>query len=344
MSQRLRWGVMGTGAIARGFAIRIKASDTSDLVAVSSRDAGKAAAFANEHHIPRHYGEYGGVLSDPDVDAVYISMIHPLHTEWAIRAAEAGKPMLLEKPMTMNAAEAERVIDAARRHNVFLYEAFMYRCHPQTQRIIEIIKSGVLGELRVIHASFSFTWEANYEHRILKHELGGGGILDVGAYTVSMARLLAGAALGRPFADPLDVTGFAHIGPLSRVDEYAVGSLRFEDDIFAQVTCGCQLRQDNMLRLYGTEGGLHVPVPWGPCHEPGLFTIYRLDKNSEIIETIIEPCNRGLFTIEIDAIAGRIREGRTEAPEMTWADSLGNMRTLDRWREAVGLRYDFEQF
>ncbi|GAB4312425.1 MAG: hypothetical protein Kow0059_02960 [Candidatus Sumerlaeia bacterium] len=342
MTEKLRWAVMGTGAIARAFAQKIASSETSTLVAVSSRSRAKAEAFGREFGVARCYGGYEGVLEDPQVEAVYISMIHPLHAEWAIRAAEAGKPILLEKPMTMNAAEAELVIEAARRHKVFLYEAFMYRCHPQTRKILEMIGSGALGRVRVIHASFSFLWGEDFEHRILKHQLGGGSILDVGTYTVSMARLLAGATLGQPFADPTHVTGFAQIGPQSRVDEYAVGSLCFEGGIFAQVTCGCRLRQDNTLRVYGTEGGLHVPVPWGPCHEPGVCTMYRLGTNSEMLETIQIPCGRGLFTIEIDTIAERIREGRTEAPEMTWADSLGNMRTLDRWRAAVGMKYDFE--
>src|SRR5262249_34925205 len=154
------------------------------------------------------------------------------------RAAEAGKHLLIEKPLGINHAEAMAVVEAARRHDVFLMEAYMYRCHPQTARLVELIREGAIGEVRVIEASFGFDIGDKPDHRLLDHGLAGGGILDVGGYPVSISRLIAGAAAGTGFADPIEVHGAGHIGASGRVDEWAVATLRFPGDIVAQVMCG----------------------------------------------------------------------------------------------------------
>src|SRR5688572_32176004 len=197
---RLNWGILGTGSIAGTFAEFLPASKTGNLLAVASRAPDRAARFAREWGVPRHYASYEALLADPDVRAVYVSTPHPQHKQWATRAAAAGKHVLCEKPLCLNHADAAAVIDAARAHGVFLMEAFMYRCHPQTRKLIDLLRGGAIGEVRAVHAAFSFRAPFDPASRLFNKALGGGGILDVGCYPVSMARLVAGVAAGADFA------------------------------------------------------------------------------------------------------------------------------------------------
>ncbi len=342
MAAKLRWGIIGTGNIAKTFARGLANSETGTLQAVGSRTQESADRFGDEFNVPRRYDSYEALLADTDVEAVYISTPHPLHAEWAIKAAEAGKHILCEKPLTLNHAEAMAVVEAALQHDVFLMEAFMYRCHPQTARLVELIREGAIGEVREIEATFSFHAGFNPEGRLFNNELGGGGILDVGCYCTSMARLIAGAATGKDFAEPIDVYGAAHIGPVSRVDEYAVATLRFPGDILAQLATAVQLQQDNVVRIWGSEGNILVPSPWMPSRDPGTTTIIVNRKGEEPQEVTVE-ASAGLYTIEADTVAAHMEARQAPPPAMTWEDTLGNMKTLDRWRAAIKLVYDAEQ-
>ena len=281
------------------------------------------------------------LLADKEVQAIYISTPHPMHAEWAIKAAEAGKHVLCEKPIALNAAEAMAIIEAARQNDVFLMEAFMYRCHPQTAKIVELVSSGIIGEVRVIQATFSFATTFNLESRLLNNALGGGGILDVGGYCVSMARLIAGAAIGRDFANPIHVTGAGHIGTLSHVDEYATATLTFPNDILAQLLTGVQLNVQEEVRIFGTQGSIAIPTPWLPARKEETTRII-VNKYGEMQpqEILIESL-KGLYTYEADTVATYL--ATRQAPAMSWDDTLGNMQTLDRWRQAIGLVYDAER-
>jgi predicted dehydrogenase/aryl-alcohol dehydrogenase-like predicted oxidoreductase len=334
---RLRWGILGTGAIARTFAASLQRSNTGVLFAVASRTQAAAEAFGDA---PRRYASYEALLADPDVDVVYIALPHPFHAEWAIKAAEAGKHVLCEKPLALNYPQAQVVIEAARAHDVFLMEAFMYRCHPQTARLVELIRQGVIGDVCVIQATFSFCAEVGPEHRLLSNALGGGSILDVGCYPVSMARLIAGAALGRAFAEPLQVSGSGKLHPLTGVDEYAVGTLTFERGIIAQVAAGVRLNQRNVVHIFGSEGEILVTAPWLPARYGGTsdIIVQRYGQPRQIIEVHTE---NWLYAIEADTVAQHIPY--RQAPAMSWDDTLGNMRTLDLWRRAIGLTYAQEQ-
>ncbi len=333
----LRWGILGTGAIARTFAAGLRRSKTGVLFAVASRTQAAAEAFGDA---PRRYASYEALLADPDVDVVYIALPHPLHAEWATKAAEAGKHILCEKPLALNYPQAQVVIEAAREHDVFLMEAFMYRCHPQTARLVELIRQGVIGDVGVIQATFSFYAEVGPEHRLLSNALGGGGILDVGCYPVSMARLIAGAALGRAFAEPLQVSGSGKLHPLTGVDEYAVGVLTFERGILAQVAAGVRLNQRNVVHIFGSEGEILVTAPWLPARHGGTsdIIVQRRGQPRQIVEVHTESW---LYAIEADTVAQHI--AHRQAPAMSWDDTLGNMRTLDLWRRAIGLTYAQER-
>jgi len=196
MSEKLAWGILGTGSIAKTFARGVNQSKNCRLAAVGSRTKESAETFGEALNVPvgHRHASYESLLADPTVQAVYIATPHPFHIDWAIRAAAAKKHLLVEKPIGLNAAEAMAIIEAAIEHDVFLMEAFMYRCHPQTAKLVELIKEGVIGEVRLIQATFSFHWPKpfNPDSRLTSNAMAGGGILDVGCYPVSLSRLIAG--------------------------------------------------------------------------------------------------------------------------------------------------------
>ncbi len=320
-------------------------SRSGELVAVGSRDVAKAKAFAEKygdgHCTP--YGAYEGLLADPSVQAVYIATLHPSHAMWAIKSAEAGKHVLVEKPMAMNARQAKAIIDAASQHRVFLMEAFMYRCHPLVHKLVELLKEGAIGQLQVIHASFCYRADFDAKRRQFNKEMGGGGILDVGCYPVSLARLLAGAAAGKEFINPIEVKGIGHI-EATGVDGYALAILRFPNDVMAHLTCGVALAQERAARLFGTEGHIFVPSPWmsnraGP--DRGTIVVSRKGEPKPR-EFILEPPVSS-FALEIDLVGDAIAAGASQISAMSWNDSLGNMATLDAWRREVEVAYDVER-
>jgi predicted dehydrogenase/aryl-alcohol dehydrogenase-like predicted oxidoreductase len=348
-SNTVNWGILATGNIATAFAQGLSHSKTGKLVAVASRSQEKADRFGGEHTVAKRYGSYDALLADPDVHALYVATPHPQHVDWAIRAARAKKHVLVEKPLAVNHAEAMAIVEAAVENDVLVMEAYMYRCHPQTAKLLELIRDKTIGEVRVIQGAFSFHWPRpmNTASRLTSNALAGGGILDVGGYPVSMSRLIAGAAMGKipPFVDPTEVKGVGRIGSESRVDEYASAVLKFPGDIIAEVSCGVQVQQDNSLRIYGSDGWIHVPVPWTPARNGGdaKIVVHRRDEQPLEITISTPQGTAMLYTYEADAFAAAIARGEREAPQMSRADSLGQVRTLDRWRDSIGLTYDFEK-
>lgn len=341
MAQQLTWGLISTGRISGTFARGVAHSKSGKLLAVASRTQEAADRFGKEHNVPRWYGSYEALLADKEVQAVYVSTPHPMHAEWAIKAAQAGKHILCEKPLGINHAEATAMIEAARKHDVFLMEAFMYRCHPQTHKLIELVRSGAVGEVRVIHASFSFRSTFNEDSRIYDPTLAGGGILDVGCYCASMSRLIAGIATGKDFAEPIEVKGVGYLGTTG-VDEYASAVLKFPGNIIANLATGVAVQQDNAVRIFGTEGYLAVPWPWIPQREGGTSRILLHKPGQAEPQEILVQCNDWLYGLEADTVAANIERRQATPPAMTWDDTLGNMKTLDRWRESIGLVYDLE--
>ena len=331
MNNKLNWGIIGTGGIAHRFAKGLLESKTGHLAAVGSRSETAAQKFTANHPC-RGHGSYEALLADPEVEAVYISAPHPMHAEWAIKAAEAGKHILCEKPLTMNQAQAVTVIEAARKNDVFLMEGFMYRCHPQTLKLLEMIRNNVIGEVRFMRATFSFEAVYDLKNRLFSRELGGGGILDVGCYCASMARLVAGAAVGKDFEEPAEINGVGRIGEESGVDEYAIGSLKFPAGIVAQLATGIRFELENNVRIGGTGGSILIPDPWTLRNEFG-FTKLIIFKAGIPNEIVVESA-RSVYAMEADNVAEHI--AARQSPAMSWADSLGNMKTLDVWRAALG--------
>ncbi len=343
MTQKLMWGILGTGNIAKAFAEGLATAKSGSLVAIGSRGRESAESFGAKHNIPRRHASYQALLDDDQVQAVYIATPHPMHAEWAIKAARAKKHILVEKPIGVNHAEAMAIIEAAVANNVFLMEAFMYRVHPQTRKLVELLRDKAIGEVRMIQASFSFHARgAAPEGRILANALGGGGILDVGCYPVSMSRLIAGVATGRDFANPTEVKGAGHLGSTG-ADEWAAAVLRFKGDIVAQVSTGVQLNQENVCRIYGSDGWILLPTPWVPSRNGGMSQIIVHRNGEKEPQTITIDSPQQIYGIEADYVAAHVANRQAASPGMTWDDTLGNMRTLDQWRAAIGLTYESEK-
>ena len=334
MTTNLAWGIIGPGSIARKFAAGVAASQTGSIVAVGGRSAERSAAFVAEHAPgATAHKSSDDLLADPSVDAVYVATPHPAHVRGAIQAAEAGKHLLVEKPLTMNHAQAMALFEAAAANGVVCMEAFMYRCHPQMAKAVDLIVSGELGDIGLIEASFAFSSTVNPESRLWDSALGGGGILDVGCYAASGARLMAGAAAGNRFADdPVEVAGAGRLGSTG-VDEVAVAQLVFGSGVVAQIQCGIRISADNVIRVHGSKGTLLIDNPWTPQGDTTLV----ITRGGQEPELIPVSNDADLYALEADAVARALPS--LEAPEMPWADSLSNMRTLDRWRADLGLRY-----
>jgi len=334
-ARKLRWGIISTGKIARTFARALAQSETGELVSVASRTPDGVSAFAAEFSVARAHGSYEALLADPEVEAVYIATPHPFHAQWAIAAARAKKHVLCEKPLGMNYAEVSAIVQAARENDVFLMEAFMYRCTPQTRELVRLLRSGTLGRVKGIQASFCIDGAYPVSGRVLNNALGGGGILDIGCYPVSMARLVAGVANGESFNEPLELHALGHVGT-SLVDEYTSAILKFPGEIVASLATAVQLWQDNSVRIFGSEGRLWLRSPWHPAHEAdhSEIVIERPKREPEVIRV---PSPGLLYGYEIDAVRAQLEQ--RQAAEMSWADSLGNALTLDRWRQALGVTF-----
>ena len=325
-----RWGILSTGSIARKLADAVVASDTSALVAVGSRSQAAADAFAADYGIRAH-GDYDALLADPSVDVIYVATPHPQHAQWSIKALEAGKAVLCEKPLGVNHPEVMAMVETAAVHNRFLMEAFMYRAHPQTAKVLALVRDGAIGEVRQINASHGFASPFNPASRLHSNELAGGGILDVGCYPVSMARLVAGE-------EPEEVAGFAVLAETG-VDQWAAALLRFPSGLIARVATAVSLSLDNTVQIFGAKGSIHIASPWFGAGADGSwrFDLVRGGKRETVTGTA-----KQTYVLEVDAVAGALAKGDLESPCMTWADSLGNARTLDRWRAAAGVAFAFE--
>ena len=343
MKKILRWGILGTGNAANVLASAINTSATGKLVAVASRDGDVAKAFSNKHQVGKSYGSYEGLLKDTDIDIVCIALPHYLHAEWSIKAAQAKKHILCEKPAAINYSAALAVINEVKKYDVFYMEAFMYRCHKQTKKLIEILRNKEIGKIKLIEASFCYHAVFSSEEIAQRKIMGGGGIFDVGCYPVSMARLIAGIENNTNAIMPMEVQGMAYIGNESEYDEWAVANLRFQGDIFAQVSTAVSLEHRNDLRIFGTEGSIYIPSPWVPGGAgPGITSIMIKKTGCRDIKEIKVKTSIGLYAQEVDTVAENIQY--KEAKEMSWQDTLSNMKTLELWRNSVNIKSVSDSF
>jgi xylose dehydrogenase (NAD/NADP) len=306
----VKWGIISTAHINRKLIPGAKASPKVDLVAVASRDGARAESYAREWEIERAYGSYDALLADPEIEAVYISLPNTMHCEWSIRALEAGKHVLCEKPMSRHTDEVEAAFDAAERAGRFLSEAFMYRHNPQTKKVRALVDEGAIGELRLVRSAFSYTLYDEDNIR-LRTDVEGGSLMDVGCYCVSGSRLLGG--------EPETAYGQAWFGP-SGTDWVFGGTLRFAGDVIALFDCGTAMPERDELEAIGSEGSLFLDDPWH-CNVP-VIELHR-DGTVERIEVEREDSYR----LELENVSDAIRgEGELLLGR---DDAIGQGRTLE---------------
>ena len=341
----VKWGIIGPGAIANNFADGLAQARAGELLAIASRDAGRRASFGDKYAIAsdKRYADYASIVADPDIDAIYVSTPHPWHAELSILALRAGKAVLCEKPGGMNVAEVMAVTEVAAQQGRFYMEAFMYRCHPQIARVLEIIAAGEIGDITHIKTHFGFNAPYREGSRLYDPALGGGGILDVGGYPVSLARLMAGAAIGQPFANPVTVKGSGVLA-VTGVDAVAYGLLTFAKGITAEIAVAIARNMDNRAIISGTKGQIIIANPWVPGRNvgPSDATLHITVGTEKRTEELRDP--RMLFAFEAETVSQAIAAGLTQAPHpaVSWADSIGNNEVLDKWRAEMGLKLGSE--
>ncbi len=322
----IRWGVLGAARIAINQLIpAIQQAAAAELIAIASRDVDKAREVAARFGIPKAFGSYEALLDDPDIDAVYIPLPNALHAPWTVRAAQAGVHVLCEKPLALNASQADEMIAACRQHGVLLAEAFMYRHHPQIAQALELVRAGEIGTPRLIRGSFSFELNRPDDVR-WDPALGGGALLDVGCYPVSAARLVFGA-------EPLKALAAATFTPRG-VDETLAGVLVFPslrsghgseqapEERYALVDCSFRLPLRQALEIIGTAGRITLPWPYNPGSRPTTITLVRGDEERTIT---IPPANSYVLMVEAFNEALLSRCPLPYPPE----DAQANMRALD---------------
>lgn len=311
MTKTLNWGLLSTARINRALIPPLQVSKRNHVLAVASRSPESANAYAKEKKIPRAHGSYEALLADPEIDVIYNSLPNHLHAEWTIKAVEAGKHVLCEKPLALSVDEVDAIKHAAHAHGRIVAEAFMYRHHPQTLKVREIVRSGSLGALKMIRGSFSFVLTRENDAR-LTPEWGGGSIWDVGCYPISYARMVAGV-------EPVEVFGWQVEGPTG-IDETFVGQMRFEGDIHAQFDSSFVIPFHAFMEIVGSDGALNVPHPFKPGVDETIY-LTRNDKTESIRVRGGE-----LYIGEVEDMADAILLGRE--PRVSLDDSRANVRVI----------------
>jgi predicted dehydrogenase len=304
----LRWGILSTANITNQL---LDSGSDQQFVAVGSRDLARAEAFAAEKGIARAHGSYEALLADPDVDAIYNPLPNALHVEWSVRALEAGKHVLCEKPLSRHPDDVERAFDVAEREGRVLAEAFMWRHHPQVTRARELLEAGTIGDLRVIRAHFAFN-ARNPDDIRLQASLEGGGLMDVGCYCVSGCRTIAGVEPESGFADIVP-------GGNGGVDVVLVATLRFPGDVLAHFDCGISYTGGDQLEAVGTEGSLFLDDPWH-----GREAVIEVRRGSAIERVETGPANS--YALELANFEAAVRGDATAL--LAREDALAQSRVI----------------
>jgi len=307
----LRWGLLSTANINRSLIPPLKASKRNRLVAVASRSQAAAEGYAHKWKIPHAFGSYEALLNSRDVDVIYNPLPNGLHAEWTIKALQAGKHVLCEKPMAMSLAEMDAIQSASQQTGRVVAEAFMYRHHPQTLKVKAMVADGSLGKLQMIKGSFTFMLDRAGDVRLDKG-LGGGSIWDVGCYPISFARLVTGA-------EPLEVFGWQITGQTG-IDMSFIGQMRFPDDVHAQFDCGFASPFHAFMEIVGTQGTLNIPVPFKPGKKEKIYFTH--DNKTEKLEIK----GRELYIGEVEDMADAILLGKPS--RMSLEDSRGNAAAI----------------
>jgi predicted dehydrogenase len=315
----IRWGILSTGGIANKMADAVRQVDGAELLAVGSRTQESADAFGAKHGIPRCYATYEALAADPDLDVIYVATPHPWHVSNSVLALENGKAVICEKPLTMDAAEARTMIDAARANQRFLMEAMWTRFMPSVVKLRELIAEGVIGEPRLVQADLGFRAEYDFTSRLFAPELGGGALLDVGIYPLSFVSMVLGT--------PSRVHSVANMAPTG-VDETFSAVLHYGGGAMATVTGSLRLNTPLEADICGTEGRIRMERKF---YGSDVLTVIREGQEPE---TITVPTAANGFVYEVEEVNRCLRAGWLESPVMPLAESLAIMGTLDAIKAA----------
>ena len=307
----LNWGLLSTARINSALIPPLRASRRNRLLAVASRTQDSADKYAREWKIPGAHGSYEALLADPEIDVIYNPLPNHLHAEWTIRAVEAGKHVLCEKPLALTVDEVDAIRSAAGRHGRVVMEAFMYRHHPQTLKVQDLVKGGSLGALKLIRGSFSYVLSHEGDVR-LDPAMGGGSLWDIGCYPISYARSVLGQ-------EPLEVFGWQVAGPTG-IDETFVGQMRFANDVLMQFDSSFVIPLHWFMEIVGNEGTLNVPSPFKPNENETMYLTR--DKKTETIKIK----GQELYIGEVEDMADAVLLGRE--PRISLEDSRANVRVI----------------
>ncbi len=324
----VRWGFLGAGGIAAKVATDLARTPDNELVAVAARDAGRAADFAGRFGAGRSYGDYTELVADAEVDVVYIATTHPRHKEQALLAIEAGKPVLIEKPVCLNATDTREVFQAAEKAGVFAMEAMWMRTNPLIRQAQSLIADGAIGAVRSVRAEMSLGKSYEPEHRLYDLANGGGALLDLGIYPVTFAWML----LGEP--DSVDVTGER---VATGADATVALQWGYRDGREAQLWCSAPLPGPYRGLVQGTTGWIEFHDRF---YRPSGFTLGSADGHTQ---TFDEGADSPGYRPEIAEVARCLRAGLLTSPLVPPADSIAIMDLLDRARAALGVRYPGEE-
>jgi len=320
--KKLRWGVISTSNIGRA-AVNpaIQASSNGELLAVASRDEATAQAFAEKAGIPQYYGNYEALLEDERIEAVYNPLPNSLHKEWTIRAAEKGKHILCEKPLALDATECREMEAAASANGVKLLEAFMYRFHPRTEKVLEMVREGAVGDLKQIRSTFTFLLTTPENIR-WDPELGGGALMDVGCYCVNVSRTIVGR-------EPVEVRAMANFRTPG-VDEQMAGTLRFEDGLLAHFDCALTMERTEAYQIQGTDGHLRIQNAFLPGTDEAV--IEKFDAENELTKLTVEGADE--YKLMVEHFARCVLNDRPL--RYTAEEAALNMRVIEALYESAG--------
>lgn len=344
--QRIRWGILGAGQIATVFCNALRFSSTGSLAAIASLDLRRSKQLAELFNCPKYYANYDDLVKDRDIDAVYIANLNVDHAGCAILAASHGKHILVEKPIATQLRDIETMFDAANASKVLLLEGFMYRYHPQLVKVKELIQSGKLGQITTLSSSFGYNGPKDPTHRVYQKDQGGGAILDVGCYTMSMARYLAQIILDDTALVPMEIRAFGE--SKNGVDVHSTAIVKFSEELSAHLTTSLLIDLPNQTTILGTEGTLTIPQPWlpsSPCRfaKKPLVTISSFpqahlhlsySKDMEQVHEIYSiSVDKDLFSYEIDYFTQAILQGLNN--DLSYQESFNNFQALEIWKQQI---------
>lgn len=327
MQEKIRWGIIGTGAIATEFATGLKWMPDAQLLSVGSRTRENADRFADKFGVPKPYGSYEGLTADPDVDVVYVATPHTFHKENSLLCLAAGKAVLCEKPFTINAPEAQEVVDLAREKKLFLMEGMWARFLPVMVKFRQLLADGAIGEPRMLFADFGFRADIDPQGRLFNPELGGGSLLDVGIYPLSLSSMV--------FGTPSEIEASAHFCETG-VDEQAAVVLKHEQGQLSLLSSALRTATCQEAVLMGTEGMMKIHFPW--WH--GIRITLSINGEPDELFELPYECNG--YNCEAAEVMNCLRTGKLESETMPLGETVAIMKTMDKIRGQCGLKYPME--